>query len=308
MRVIFMGTPSFAVPTLQLLALHHEVVAVFARPDGISGRGSEARPSPVKLAAAALGLPVHQPASLRDNSACEAIRALAADIICVAAYGLILPVSILAAAPQGAVNVHASLLPRWRGAAPIQHAILADDPEVGISIMRMEEGLDTGPFCAQEAVYVGRKYAPALTEELAVLGAHALIDALPHIGDGTARWTQQDESHATYASKVTKADVAPDPGESAATNVTRVRASMPTSPARLLLSGKGITLAEVEAVPSGNLGPGGIELVSEGVLLGTRQGAILATRLKPDGKAEMDAVAWFRGARLTRESTWESAR
>ncbi len=165
-----MGTPDFALPSLRTLFDDHDVVAVYTRPDAVSGRGTITRPSPVKRAATELGLTVEQPASLRDPATQRALAAYAPDVCVVAAYGLILPPDVLAIPHQGCVNVHASLLPRWRGAAPVQRAILAGDAVTGVSIMRMEEGLDSGPYCVVETVEVGEKNADEVTRELATRG------------------------------------------------------------------------------------------------------------------------------------------
>jgi methionyl-tRNA formyltransferase len=268
-----------------------------------------ARAAPVKVAAQSLGLTVRQPATLRSADALAELAADQADVICVAAYGLILPTGALEAATRGAINVHASLLPRWRGAAPIQRAILAGDPVAGISIMRMEEGLDTGPYCAQDGVPVGEKSAATLTAELGELGAELLASALPHIADGTAVWTPQSEKEATYAEKVAKSDVAPSPGMSACENLLRIQASSAAAPARIILGEKGVTVVQAAAAEGERcMTSGQVAQVPDGVLLGTVSGAVLVRRLKPDGKGEMDAAAWARGARLTSDQVWESAR
>jgi len=304
-----MGTPEFAVPSLELLAEEHRVVAVYVRPDAASGRGKAVRPGAAKLAAERLGLEVRQPATLRDPETLAALDALDADVVCVAAYGLLLPPAVLASARYGAVNVHASLLPRWRGAAPIQRAILAGDPELGVSIMRMEEGLDTGPYCLQASTPSDDKSADGLTDELARLGARLLVEALPAIADGSAVWTRQDESGVTYAAKVTKDDVAPDPGLGARENVLRVRASSAAAPARMLVGGKGLTLSGArEAGPDDALEAGAVAVRGDDVALGTASGTVLVRCVKPDGKAEMEAAAWARGARLGASSTWGPAR
>ena len=309
MRVVFMGTPEFAVPSLELLASEHEVVAVYVRPDAASGRGRTTRPAAAKIAATRLGLPVRQPVSFRDPDAVRELAELDADVVCVAAYGLLLPASVLEAARLGAVNVHASLLPRWRGAAPIQRAILAGDPVVGVSIMRMEEGLDTGPYCIQEGVPADEKNADVLTAELADLGARLLVAALPSIADGTAVWKPQSEAEVTYAAKVTKDDVAPDPALSASENAVRVRASSAAAPARVLLGEKGLTIVEAAVAESALLlAPGAVALDGDAIALGTSAGTLLARRVKPDGKAEMDSAAWARGAHLTPHTTWKKAR
>jgi len=306
-RVVFMGTPQFAVPSLRALAHSCEVVAVCTRPDAVSGRGSKVRPSAVKTVATELGIPVIEPATLRDQSAQDELRAFAPDVLVVAAYGLILPLEVLDMAPLGAVNVHASLLPRWRGAAPVQRAILAGDDVAGVSIMHMEEGLDTGPYCTQASISVLGGTARELTARLAELGAEELIAALSSIGAGSTVWTAQDESKATYATKVTKDDVAVGPELSAEQASRRIRASMPASPSKVLLAGRGVTLLDAE-VAAETLPPGAVATTVRGLLLGVSDGAITTKRVKPDGKAEMDACAWARGVRDLESATWERAR
>jgi len=301
-----MGTPSFAVPSLRLLAEHHEVVAVYSRPDSVSGRGGATRPSAVSALAEELGIPVHCPPTLRDAEAVQALRDLAADIVVVAAYGLILPADVLTAAPLGAVNVHASLLPRWRGAAPIQRAILAGDERAGVSIMRMEEGLDTGPYCLQASVEVGTATADELTAMIAELGAESLIEALPLIASGQAEWIVQDESAVTYAEKIRKPDVAVDPALAAREIVRRVRASSSAAPSRTSIAGRSVTLTRVVIGPDESAEPGAVALTRDAIVLGTSDGSVCVTRLKPDGKSDMDATAWARGVRDIEGSTWKA--
>lgn len=305
MRVVFMGTPSFAVPTLRTLVGNCDVVAVYTRPDGVSGRGSQVRPSPVKEAALEMGLSCRQPKTLRDPAEHEALRRFAPDVIVVAAYGLILPSEILDIPPLGCVNVHASLLPRWRGAAPIQRAILAGDSTTGVSIMRMEEGLDTGPFCARAEVEIDDKSADDLTAELADVGADLLIAALPAIEDGTCRWIEQDSTEITYADKIAKSDVALAPSLPAIEALRRIRASSAQAPARGILGCHAVTVIQGrpsdETVPAGALSP-----TKTGVAMGFLDAAVEVTRLKPDGKAAMDASAWVRGARLGHDAQWSA--
>ncbi len=303
-----MGTPDFAAPAL--LALHGatDVIAVFTRQDAVSGRGKTARPSAVKRAALELAVPVFQPRSLRDPGTQAALARLAPDLIVVAAYGLILPPEVLAAAPLGALNIHASLLPRWRGAAPIQRAILARDEQVGVSIMCMEAGLDTGPYCLQRAIDVGHATTEELTARLAALGAQALIDSLPSIADGTATWTVQDETLVTYAEKISKDDVAIAPELPAADAIVRVRASSAAAPCRILIAGRGLTVVAAEtadALLDGAPAPGAVASTKRGILLGMGDGALLVSRLKPDGKAEMPANDWARGVRDLDSATWD---
>jgi len=305
-RVVFMGTPEFAVPSLRALAGVHDVVAVYTRPDAVSGRGGQRRPSAVKSAAIELGLGVREPATLRDAETLAQLVALNADIAVVAAYGLILPRAALDAARLGAVNVHASLLPRWRGAAPIQRAILSGDEMAGVSIMRMEEGLDTGPYCLQLGTDVDDLGAVELTERLAKLGADALLQALPAIADGTALWTDQDEALVTYAEKIAKRDVALSPVLTTVQALRRVRASSPAAPSRVVLGGRGaiVMTAQLSEV---DLAPGEISCTKSALALGVADGAIELTEIKPDGKAVMNACAWARGVRDLHGSQWGAA-
>jgi methionyl-tRNA formyltransferase len=298
-----MGTPEFAEVSLRSLAAHHEVVCVFTRPDAASGRGRTLRPSAVKTAALELGIRVLEPPSFRDDDYAETIRDLAADVIVVAAYGMILPVSTLEAAPLGAINVHGSLLPRWRGAAPVQRAILAGDAVTGVSIMRMEAGMDTGPYCAQVSLELGDMNAVAAMAALARLGADALLASLPSIADSSAVWTPQDESLVTFADKISKSDVALDPGQPAETILRRVRAAMPTAPSRAVIGGRPVTVLEA-ARTTAALPAGEVETTKESVILGASDGSIEVRRLKPDGKAEMDAAAWARGIKDLHGGRW----
>ncbi len=232
MRLVFMGTPEFAATVLDGCLDSHDVLAAYARPDAASGRGNRLHPPAVKVLAESRGVPVRQPKTLRDFDEQAALRALAPEAIIVAAYGLILPREVLEIPPYGCINVHASLLPRWRGAAPVQRAILAGDQVTGVSIMRMEEGLDTGPFAAVARVAVDDLDAEALTHALAEAGTNALLDVLRQVEEGTAVWTPQDDSLATYAEKVGKPEVALQPEDPASVALRKVRASGPRAPAR----------------------------------------------------------------------------
>ncbi len=206
MRLVFAGTPEFAVPSLEaLLESPHEVVAVYTQPDRPAGRGRRLTPSPVKRLALAAGIPIEQPTSLRDPEAVQRLAAYRPDLMVVTAYGLLLPREVLALPARGCVNVHASLLPRWRGAAPIQRAILAGDTETGITLMQMEEGLDTGPMLAQAAIPIGEtETAGELHDRLASLGKALLAERLDDLLAGDLAPEPQDEAHATYAGKLSK--------------------------------------------------------------------------------------------------------
>ncbi|MGI6229287.1 MAG: methionyl-tRNA formyltransferase [Tractidigestivibacter sp.] len=297
MRIVFMGTPDFAVPSLRALAGRHEVSLVVTRPDAVRGRGKKLVPSAVKAAATELGLSVLE-ASRMSGEALERVREAAPDCIVVAAYGCILPQALLDIPRMECVNVHASLLPRWRGAAPIQRAILAGDERAGVSIMRVVAALDAGAYCRQASVPVGETPCPELMAELASLGAKELLCALDQIEDGSVRWTEQDESRVTYAHKVEKAEMHLDPAASVEQNRRVVQASMDAAPARLSVAGRGLRALLARADASGLNVSAGSVLVQHGrVWLGCSDGALELTRVKPDGKREMDAKAWASGLR-----------
>lgn len=306
MRIVFMGTPDFAVPSLRSLHESHEVVSVYTRPDAVSGRGASTRPSPVASLADDLGIPILKPRTLRDPETQAQLGALSPDVIVVAAYGLILPREVLEMPPLGCVNVHGSLLPRWRGAAPVQRAILAGDELTGVSIMRMEEGLDTGPFCATDSTPIGDKNTEELVHELAAMGAALLVHSLAAMARDECAWTAQDDALATYAEKITRADVALDPSLDVISAGRRIRAAGPTAPCRISIAGKNATALRA-TVGSRQLHAGTAEATREGIELGLSDGSVLITRLKPDGKGDMDAAAWARGLRSTEELTWGTA-
>lgn len=304
MRIVFMGTPEFAVPSLRALAGAHEVPLVLTRPDAVRGRGRKLVPSPVKAAALELGIPVLETKRITDEVLAQ-IAACAPDLIAVAAFGCILPDSVLSLAPCGCVNVHASLLPRWRGAAPIQRAVLEGDERAGVSIMQVVHELDAGDYCRQASVEVGEKDCATVMAELAELGAQELLAALPTIADGSVAWTAQDESLVTYAAKIEKHEMLLDPADDAAHNVRRVRASLDAAPARLVVAGKGVR-ALAAHVATEEVAQGCVLVRKGRVLLGCSEGTLELDSVKPDGKREMNASAWASGLRGS-DLTWERA-
>jgi methionyl-tRNA formyltransferase len=229
LRVVFAGTPEFAVPVLEGLAHSpHAPVGVLTQPDRPAGRGRRVSASAVKNAALALGLPIEQPATLKDAAAAQTLAAWRPDVIVVVAYGLLLPETVLEIPAQGCINVHASLLPRWRGAAPIERALLAGDRETGVSIMRMERGLDSGPvYAAQVTPIHPDDTAGTLRSRLAALGTRALLEVLDQVAAGTAHARAQDDALATYARKIDKAEARIDWRLSAEDIERRVRAFNP---------------------------------------------------------------------------------
>jgi methionyl-tRNA formyltransferase len=287
--VIFMGSPDFAVPSLDaLIAAGHEVVAVYSQPPRPAGRGKAERKTAVHEQAEALGIEVRTPRSLKSEGEHARFRALDADMAVVAAYGLILPTAILEAPRAGCVNVHASLLPRWRGAAPIQRAILAGDEVTGVTIMRMEEGLDTGPMLLKRETPIDHKNAGQLTEELARLGAEALVQWL---AQPTSAVDQSDEG-ATYASKVDKAEARIDWSQAAQEIERQVRAFAPSPGAWFETNGERIKLLEAAVKDaSGKAG----EVLDDQLLIACGSGSISALKVQRAGRAPMTVGELLRG-------------
>lgn len=226
LRIIYSGTPDFSVPALEaLIASEHEVIAVYTQPDRPAGRGRGFKSSPVKQKALESNIPVFQPVSLKEKAAQEELKALGADLMVVAAYGLLLPAAVLEMPRLGCINIHASLLPRWRGAAPIQRAILAGDKKTGISIMQMDEGLDTGDVLSvAECEITSQETGSSLHDALMALGAKTLLFVLPEIVAGTCAGVKQDDSDACYAAKLTKAEAKINWCDSAETIERAIRA------------------------------------------------------------------------------------
>lgn len=291
MRIIFMGTPDFAVPTLDaLVSAGHEIAAVYTQPPRPAGRGKAPRPSPVQARAEALGLDVRTPLSLRDETEQEAFDAMEADAAVVAAYGLILPLPVLHAPRLGCLNVHASLLPRWRGAAPIQRAILAGDGETGVTIMAMGKGLDTGPMLAKVATPVAGKTAGELTDELAAKGAALMTQVLANIGAYPP--VVQPEEGVTYAAKIDKVESRIDFSAGATQVERQVRAYNPAPGAWFELRGERIKLLAGAAEP-GQGAPG--TALDDALLIGCGDSAYRATLVQRAGKGAMSAAELLRG-------------
>ena len=291
MRIIYMGTPEFAVPALDaLLAAGHEIAAVYSQPPRPAGRGKGLRASPVHQRAEALGLEVRTPLSLKDGDTQAAFAALEADVAVVAAYGLILPPAILAAPRHGCMNIHASLLPRWRGAAPIQRAILAGDNVTGVTIMDMEAGLDTGPMRAKHVTPIEDKTAGALTQELADAGAELMVEVLDDLTLHPPM-AQPDEG-VTYAAKIDKAESRIDFTQDAHAIERQVRAFNPFPGAFFAYQGERfrILAAHVEH----HAGPPGA-LLDDSLLIGCGHDAIRPMLIQRAGKGAMSPGELLRG-------------
>ncbi|MFZ9485593.1 MAG: methionyl-tRNA formyltransferase [Alphaproteobacteria bacterium] len=294
MRVVFMGTPAFAATALAAIAdAGHEVACAYSQPPRPAGRGHRETRSDVHELAAARGIPVRTPARLRDPAEHAAFAALDADIAVVAAYGLILPRPVLDAPRHGCINIHASLLPRWRGAAPIQRAILAGDRETGVCIMRMEEGLDTGPVLLRAAMPIGDEAtAGTLHDALAALGARLVVEALRGVAAGTLRAEPQPEAGVTYASKIAKEEARLGWTRPATELARAVRGFNPFPGAFFELGGERIRVLAARAEP-GRGEPG--TALDDALLVACGEGALRARVVQRAGRAAMDAADFLRG-------------
>ncbi|MDE3238718.1 MAG: methionyl-tRNA formyltransferase, partial [Paracoccaceae bacterium] len=290
MRVVFMGTPEFSVPVLKALAARHEVVCVYCQPPRPAGRGKKDRPSPVQAAAEALGLPVRHPVSLRTEAAQAEFAALRADVAVVVAYGLILPKPILDAPAKGCLNIHASLLPRWRGAAPIHRAIMAGDAETGVCIMQMDEGLDTGAVLLRKATAIGAEETTAdLHDRLSGMGAAAILETLEHLDGLTPE--PQPEDGVTYARKIDKAEAQVDFSRPAAEVDRLIRGLSPFPGAWVDVAGERLKLLRSRVV-AGQGAPG---QVLDGLTIACGEGAVEITLAQREGKRPMSADELLRG-------------
>ena len=289
MRIVFMGSPDFAVPSLEaLVEAGHEVIAAYCQPPRPAGRGKAERKTAVHERAEQLGIPVRTPRTLRDEEEQARFRAVDADIAVVAAYGLILPKPILEAPTGGCVNVHASLLPRWRGAAPIQRAILAGDEVTGVTIMQMEEGLDTGPMLSAMPTKIDRKTAGELTDELARLGALALLHWLQVQTPGKP----QPDLGVTYAKKIDKAEARIDWSASAKEVERQARAFNPVPGAWFEANGERIKLLRAN-IDRGTGKPG--EVIDDALTISCSDGAIRPLQVQRAGRAVMTPEELLRG-------------
>ncbi|WP_342078122.1 methionyl-tRNA formyltransferase [Yoonia sp. SS1-5] len=294
MKIIFMGTPDFSVPVLQALVdAGHDILAVYSQPPRPAGRGKKDRPSPVQKRAEALGLPVRSPVSLKSPEAQAAFAALEADIAIVVAYGLILPQPVLDAPRLGCLNIHASLLPRWRGAAPIHRAIMAGDAETGVCIMQMEAGLDTGPVLLRDVVQIGAETTTgALHDQLAAMGAGLIVTALDRLPDLAA--IPQPEDGVTYAAKIDKAEARVDWTAPAPQVDQLIRGLSPFPGAWCEVAGERVKLLGSRLAD----GPGAPGRVLSGFTIACGEGAVEVTQVQRSGKRPMSAAEALRGLDL----------
>jgi methionyl-tRNA formyltransferase len=294
MKIVFMGTPEFSVPVLDaLVAAGHEIAAVYCQPPRPAGRGKKERPTPVHARALDLGVEVRHPVSLKDARAQAEFAALEAEIAVVVAYGLILPQTVLDAPARGCLNIHASLLPRWRGAAPIHRAVMAGDAETGVCIMQMEAGLDTGPVLLRKTVDIGAAETTGqLHDRLSALGADAIVEALGRLDELTPE-PQPDEG-VTYASKIDKAEARVDWSKPATEIVRQINGLSPFPGAWSQAAGERVKFLAAR-LDDRDLDPGQIVVTDDGLFVGSGAGAVCITELQRAGKARSTVQDVLRG-------------
>ena len=296
-KIVFMGSPEFALPTLRSLTEHYLIAGVITQPDQPAGRGRVLTPPPIKVLAAQLGLPVIQPRRLHDPEAMEKLHAWDPDLIVVAAFGQILRPNVLSLPPHGCINVHASLLPRWRGAAPIQAAILFGDAKTGVTIMKMDPGIDTGPTLSCRALPIDPDDTTAtLSPKLAQLGAGLLLDTLPAYLHGELLPQPQDDSQATYAPILKKEDGALDFNQSAEYLLRKVRAYNPWPGAYMDWARGTLKVHRAQAV-DGSAAPGETVRIGNLPAVGTVTGLLVLDEVQPPGKKAMPGQVFLNGAR-----------
>jgi methionyl-tRNA formyltransferase len=307
LRIAFAGTPAFALPALEALAASPwQLAGVLTQPDRPAGRGRELSPSPVKRRALELGLPVAQPARLRTPEEQQALRDFSPDLLVVVAYGLILPPAVLAVPRLGCLNIHGSLLPRWRGAAPVQRAVLAGDRETGVAIMQMDAGLDTGPVYAQRAVPIGAQATSGeLSEQLAQLGARLLVEVIAALAAGTAHAVPQPAEGVTYAHKLEKREGLVDWTQPAEAIARQVRGCNPWPVAETQLAGAQLRVwrARVAAERAGDAAGAGapgtvLGLVGDALHVACGGGVLALEEVQPAGKRRMSAAEFARARPL----------
>jgi methionyl-tRNA formyltransferase len=304
LKLGFAGTPDFAVPALERLAARHPIAAVFTQPDRPAGRGQALHSSPVKRRALELGLTVHQPPSFKLPEALEMLRAAQVDVLVVVAYGLILPAAVLGVPGRGCLNIHASLLPRWRGAAPIQRALLAGDPVSGVTIMRMEAGLDTGPMLLSRSIPIDtRDNAKSLHDKLAALGALLIEESLEALRLGALPEVAQPLEGVSYAAKIDKAEALIQWGRHAEEISRQVRAFNPWPMAETRFDGMQLRIWEAEPIDSPDMSgfrpPGSVlTATGEGIDVVCGTGVLRILKLQLAGRKPLASKEFLRGQRL----------
>jgi methionyl-tRNA formyltransferase len=315
LKLGFAGTPDFAVPALERLAGSHQIRAVFTRPDRPAGRGREVHLSAVKRRALELGLPVHQPPTFKPPEVQSLLGSLALDALIVVAYGLILPAAVISVPRLGCINIHASLLPRWRGAAPIQRALLSGDSTTGITIMRLAEGLDTGPMLGSRSIPIGaRDTARTLHDALAILGAELIAETLEALAAGRSHEIAQPAEGVTYAEKIRKGEALIHWGQGSPSIWRQIRAFNPWPVAETRCAGQQLRIWEAELLDSQaqsagstRRAPGMVLAASpDGIDVACGQGALRVTRLQLSGRKSLPAREFLMGRELA-GTTFEPA-
>lgn len=297
-RIIFLGSPDFAIPALNALAAEYPIIAVITQPDRPAGRNGKLRPPPVKTVALDLGLPVIQPEKLRVPSVLEQLRAWSPDLIVVAAFGQILRPELLDLPKYGSINIHGSILPRWRGAAPVQAAILAGDAETGVTIMKMDAGIDTGPLLGSCSIPIAHdETAGTLFDKLAVIGANLLLETLPRYLSGELVPQPQPALGVTHAKMLKKEDGRLDFSQPASSLERRVRAMDPWPGAFFDWKGTPIKLLRARVSGEVSASPGDRVIVRGYPAIRTPQGDLILEEVQPAGKKPMDGKAFLAGAR-----------
>ncbi len=300
LRIVFMGSPDFAVPALEQVIEHHRVVLVVTRPDKPKGRGKRVVSPPVKVVAEAAGVPVAQPKSVKGKKFRARLAEVSADVGVVVAYGKILPPAVLEAFPHGCLNIHASLLPKYRGAAPIQWALIEGETETGVTIMRLDEGMDTGPALLERRVPISPEdNAGTLSERLSALGAEMLLEALERIENGSAVFREQKHDAATYAPMLAKEDGIVDWNQAAEAVANRIRGVDPWPGAVTTLDGQPLKLFAASLTPGDDANdaePGQVVAVDEqGLHIACRQGVCVVSEVQAAGRKRMAARAFVAG-------------
>ncbi len=308
MKIVYMGTPDFAVtPLKSIYEAGHEIVGVYTQPDRQKGRGKKFLPSDVKVAATELGLDIYQPEKLRDTEAVEVLKGLSPDLVVVAAYGQILSEVVLGIPKYGCINIHASLLPKYRGASPIEASILSGDEETGVTIMYMAKGLDTGDVISQASIPIGRHNTETLTKALSELGADLIVKTISDIESGKAERIPQNDSESSYAGKLDKAMGELDFGKSAEELERLIRAMYPWPCAYTYFDGKTLKIIDSEVVSLTDeiLGDTSItegcvaEVTKKYFVIRCKNQGLKILKLQPEGKKPMDTVAFLNGYKVS---------
>jgi methionyl-tRNA formyltransferase len=301
MRVVFLGTPEFAVPSLAALASEHQVLGVLTQPDRPKGRGNQLAASPVKTAALNLNIPVYQPERVRRPESVELLKSFEAELMVVVGYGQIIPQSIIDLSREGILNVHASLLPKYRGAAPIQWAIANGETETGVTIMQIDAGLDTGDMLLKGSVAIGpEETALELSARLAPLGAQLLLEAIRQIANGTVKREKQNDAEATFAPILKKEDGFIDWSRSAGNIHNRLRGFTPWPGAYTTFRGQQLSVLQAKPVGEPAVAPGTLHVEKRRLLAGCGENTVLELlELQPAGKKRMSAEAFLNGYKIS---------